>query len=626
MMKKLLSIILAIVMTLSVFSCVSVYAVEETTAPATENTTEGDVTEPPIDEPTTDEPQEPEVEYTKIPETPALKSGANVKEGVSVSWAAVEEAKEYNVYRRRAGEVETKLIATVEATSYVDPDVLNNTYYKYTISAVNPLGESAPNEGRLIKFVSTPELLSFKNTVNGYELKWSAIEGAAKYRVYKYHSYYKNWAYVGEVKGTTYNIVLGGLKHDGEVHTYTVRADNVYYSGFDADGISVVAVNTPRLEYAANYPTGIQFEWSNTGAEGYRVYRRASGEKYWTYLETIKATKYFDKNVKHNVYYRYTVVGVTKGVFSAVDQTGVLIKRVDTPKVTGVANASNGIYVRWGTLAGVTNYSVYRRGAGETTWKCIATKATGNRIKDTTALVGNYYRYAVVPYGANIKCALDPNGPVIRFVPLNLNWGVDNINRYYDNAVKKAQGVGYTINTYQKINSHTCKGDNNAFVKEFKALMTDAFATASTPITETYAKGSREAYALLPTYGGKVNMIKSATVTKKGNNYVVKMVFKDMDSKPNIVDIDDVSVNSLGMDYVVDTFRSEGLISSGSVKSTYKSFTITAEITLDGKIVNMTHNCSNIVVDMDLKFVNGLGKVQYDANVGTFLTYKNFKY
>ncbi len=615
-MKKLLSVILAIIMTLSVFSCVSVYAVEDVTAPGTENTTE----------PPSGDSQEPEIEYTKIPETPALKSGANVKEGVSVSWAAVEEAEAYNVYRRRAGETETKLIATIETTSYVDPDVLNNTYYKYTISAVNPLGESAPNEGRLIKFVSAPELLSFKNTVNGYELKWSAVEGAAKYRVYRYHSYYQNWVYVGEVKGTTYNITLGGLKHDGEVHTYTVRADNVYYSGFDADGISVIAVNTPRVEYGANCPTGIQVEWSNTRAEGYRVYRRASGEKYWSYLTTVQGTKYLDKNVKHNVYYRYTVVGVTKGVFSAVDQTGVLIKRVDTPKVTGVANASNGIYVRWGTLAGVTNYAVYRRGAGETTWKCVYAKATGNRIKDTSAVVGNYYRYAVVPYGANIQYALDPNGPVIRFVPLNLNWGAEVINNYYQNAVSKAQGKGYTITTWQKVNSQTCRGDNNAFVKEFKELMSDAYVSASSPVTVTCAKGSSDAYDVLPTYGGKVNMIKSATVSKKGNNYVVKLVFKDMDSKPNIVDIDDISVNTLGMDYLVYTFRSEGLISSGAVKSTYKNFTITAEITLDGKIVNMTHNCNNVVVDMDLNFVNGLGKVQYDADVGTFLTYKNFKY
>ena len=129
-MKKLLSVILAIIMTLSVFSCVSVYAVEDVTVPETENTTEGDVVEPPTDEPTTEEIP------GSVVNPPYEIIDENTVDGILLKWDSVARAVQYNVYRRAAGESSFKLIAEIpeedltQGDEYVDVDVTSGNYYK----------------------------------------------------------------------------------------------------------------------------------------------------------------------------------------------------------------------------------------------------------------------------------------------------------------------------------------------------------------------------------------------------------------------------------------------------------------------------------------------------------------
>ena len=71
------------------------------------------------------------------------------------------------------------------------------------------------------------------------------------------------------------------------------------------------------------------------------------------------------------------------------------------PKLASISNATNGLYITWNPVAGVTNgYRVYRRGAGSTYWTYLGT--TKNTYYTDTAVKnksGEYFRYTVIADG-----------------------------------------------------------------------------------------------------------------------------------------------------------------------------------------------------------------------------------
>ena len=91
---------------------------------------------------------------------------------------------------------------------------------------------------------------------------------------------------------------------------------------------SITKLKTPSIRTIENVAEGIRIEWANVSDTcNYRVYRRAAGEKYWTYLKTVKTTYYPDLDVDPGVDYIYTVRAVSGNVMSAFDTNGLVIKR-----------------------------------------------------------------------------------------------------------------------------------------------------------------------------------------------------------------------------------------------------------------------------------------------------------
>lgn len=619
-MKKLLSVILAIVMTLSVFSCVSVYAVEETIVPTTENTTEGDVTEPSTDEPTTDEPTtEPTFE---IPEALRSFNTTNDVNGVSLSWAAVEGAESYNIYRRAAGEAEPTLIKeSFTETTFVDETVESSVYYKYTISAVNAAGESDACEGALIRYIASPKLTSIENVNGGIKINWSVVAGAKAYRVYRRGAGATAWYYLGTVTKTTFTDTA--IKnYSGNYYRYTVRAENGYYSGFDVSGLYIKYIGTPKLTSVANANGGVTVKWASVkGATGYRVYRRAAGES-WSFITTVKTLTYTDSAAVNGKYYRYTVRAVSGTTFSGFITDGPLVKCVATPKMVSVTNTTNGVNVKWQTVSGASDYRVYRRGAGETNWTYLTTTKS-NTYKDTGCIPLKYYRYTVRAVSGGYYSGFEA-GLVLKFIPTG-TWDKATTYNLYKNVANTYKGSldkGYTYKNWQNVKSQSVTGDNKELVNEFRNAMNSTFYKASDPFVYKCAAYSEEADLLFPGCTAALKNVKSATCKKSGKNYTVTLVMADeISPEKNKTGISAISNNYFGAANVIDMYKQEGLITSGSAKSVYKNFTITAVITPEGKLVSMTHSCKDVTIDMNMNFVSGFGNLRYKATIDTYETF-----
>ena len=185
---------------------------------------------------------------------------------------------------------------------------------------------------------------------------------------------------------------------------------NIYFPGNEAEYNNIyildpsyiqnssVYYNVPIINYIENVHDGVKISWGKvTDATDYRVYRKGAGEKYWTYLCSTKDTQYTDTNVKPNNYYRYTLRATNDaGLYSNYFPDNEYIKYVEAPKLSSIVNAKSGIYINWEKVDNAVSYTIYRRGAGQTTWTKLGT--TSNLWYVDNSVVnsnGNYYRYSI---------------------------------------------------------------------------------------------------------------------------------------------------------------------------------------------------------------------------------------
>ncbi len=170
--------------------------------------------------------------------------------------------------------------------------------------------------------------------------------------------------------------------------------------------VCVTAAVKPATPKTAteNAVDGILVKWNKVdGAVKYNVYRRQAGSNAWCIVGTSTGTSLLDKGVTSGIYYMYSVraynnAGQYSDYVAANTQNR---KYMAVPKLTSISNATDGLYIKWNAVAGVTNgYRVYRRGAGSTYWSYLGT--TKNLYYTDTAVKNNsgeYFRYTVIADG-----------------------------------------------------------------------------------------------------------------------------------------------------------------------------------------------------------------------------------
>lgn len=264
------------------------------------------------------------------PKAPQIYSISNKTNGIKIDWHTVNGADSYRVYRRGAGEGYWTYIATVTSTTYLDTTVRNNAYWRYTVRAGNEAGYGTyDNNGKYIKYVSTPHLHTIENATEGIKITWSKIYGATSYRVYRNRLGYSNWTYVGTTTSTSF-VDKNIAKADGVYYKYTIRAVNGYYSDFETDTQYIKRLSTPVLTHAVHYKYGVELKWKPVvGTTGYYIYRK-SGNSGWVRIGSVGGTNnttYIDLNVTKGVKYTYTVRACYGKYLSSYNTKGVSTKK-----------------------------------------------------------------------------------------------------------------------------------------------------------------------------------------------------------------------------------------------------------------------------------------------------------
>ncbi len=364
--------------------------------------------------------------YLSVPVFTARNSGEGK---VRIEITAVRGADKYVIERADGNSTTYQSLTTLTGgvLEYIDSkNIVAGQKYTYRVRAVANDGTKSFDSVVSMTKMIAPKLTSCYNEIPGVQLKWTAVDGATQYFVYRKLPGQTAWTKIATL-GKTVTAYVDASVVGNQVYQYTVEAKTADgLTGYDDIGRECRFLETPDLISRTNAVGGVTIKWNKVaGATSYRIYRRGAGVNYWYYLGDFPATldtftdletaNYFPNDAKKNKeakpksgnYYRYTVRASYEGkdsygkpytIYSGFDTEGLYLKYVATPKLKAVSNAGNGITVTWNAVngGGSTWYRVYRRGAGSTYWYYLgATQKTS--FTDTKIANANnkYYRYTV---------------------------------------------------------------------------------------------------------------------------------------------------------------------------------------------------------------------------------------
>lgn len=359
---------------------------------------------------------------TAYPSATKITSAISVEYNeISLSWSAVEGASGYEIYRKLSTDSKYTEIARVgeKTNTYNDKTTVCGKSYLYTIKAYRTengkdyTGPSATAiSGKSIP--SMPLITVSNNSYNTLDLNWNQIKGASGYRVYYKLVNDKKWTTLatfgsGTLTSCSHSKLTTGTKYIYTIRAYTKIDNKDVWGNYDANGVSgTPCTSAPSITSvtATAYNT-IAINWKTvSGANGYRVYRKAEGETSWQTLSTLsgKSTlSYTDKTATCGVKYSYTVRAyrtVSKSnKYGLYNKTGLSARTLpDQTTLTAKSETYNKIKLSWVKSKGASGYKIYRK-TDHGTYSMIKTITSQSTLNYTdTVDCGVEYYYYVTAY------------------------------------------------------------------------------------------------------------------------------------------------------------------------------------------------------------------------------------
>ena len=167
-----------------------------------------------------------------------------------------------------------------------------------------------------------PEIYAWESgatTYNSTELGWSYVDGAAKYRVYKYSPSKGKYVKYKDVTGTTVKVT--GLKAKKSYTFYVSALDRSGKVIVESPELSVTTPAKPSSKLSA--PTGltstaksqktVTLKWNKvSGADGYRIYKYSTAKGKFVKYKDVTLTTLKVTGLKAGTSYRFMVASLVK--------------------------------------------------------------------------------------------------------------------------------------------------------------------------------------------------------------------------------------------------------------------------------------------------------------------------
>ena len=132
---------------------------------------------------------------------PVLSSDADTANQVDLSWTAVEDADDYELWRWEDSEGWVEVDDSISGTSYSDSGVTAGRTYYYQVSADG--GDTWSNRvNETVGAYDASTLSVGTATSSMIPLSWTAVTGATSYELWRYEN---SWTMVGSPAGTSHS-------------------------------------------------------------------------------------------------------------------------------------------------------------------------------------------------------------------------------------------------------------------------------------------------------------------------------------------------------------------------------------------------------------------------------------
>lgn len=346
-----------------------------------------------------------------IPKT-TITSLTNISNGITIKWNESEGATAYEIYRKEDGGQYSK-IATVSSLTYTDSDTkTNGTKYLYSVKAIVIAGENTyeaeSSDEKEIYYVTAPTISSVASSTTGTVVKWSKVDGATGYVIYR-KAGGGAFAWRATINsGDTVSYTDTNSKANGTKYTYYIQAvktvDGVSYRSVASASKMTYFVTAPTISSVTPSLSGTVVKWNKIyGASSYVIYKKA-GDGSFAWCATINngsTVSYTDTRAKANgTKYTYYVQAVR--IFNGVSyrsgaSTSKMTYYVTAPTISSVTPATTGTVVKWNKIYGASGYVIYKKtGTGSFAWCATINNGSTVSYTDTKAKTnGTQYTYYV---------------------------------------------------------------------------------------------------------------------------------------------------------------------------------------------------------------------------------------
>ncbi len=342
------------------------------------------------------------------------------------------------------------------------------------------------------------------------------------------------------------------VDEEAKIYAPTNSAGQNYCTMFGVKYKSSQAI-TPSLISAKQTTTGVEIQWTlSSDADGYYIYRKNKSGSYEK-IATVKGknkTSYTDKKAYSSYKNTYTVKAYNSAGVSRYYTKGVSAYYIPTPTLVSAKNTASGIKVTWEKVSTATNYNIYRKKKGDTSWEHIGTvKKSKLYFTDTDVSNKQTYYYTVRAYDDNSVSEYDANGvgtkrvaaPKLTSVKntangVSISWKkvsgatsyrvyrkkangswelLKKVNNSTFNYVDKTakSGVTYTY-AVKAVNKPTVSGYNSKTIEYLKEPVISSAKSTKSGITIKYNKVSgAEKYRIYRKVNGEEEWTKIATVS-----------------------------------------------------------------------------------------------------------------
>ena len=322
---------------------------------------------------------------------PAITSAVAGYYGVELKWSADVSAAGYGVFRLDSSDSKGELIEDVATTSYVDKNVAYGKTYKYAVASKKADGSFAPvSFDNAVKVTyNRVQLKKVFNNYDGVNLTWNATSASKNgYRIFRQDGN-KKFAFLADVKGTSFVDSAVAYNTQYQYHIVSIGASGEYVESLETATPIKVNYNLVDLKVPTATNAGVELIWTKVdGAEGYDIYRKSNkpDDKGDLIGSTTDVCKFTDKNVEKGVTYNYCVI--VKGSGAKPDYANGRSVRYTVAKFLKHINQFDGLKLEWTPIANASKYYLYKDGS-------FVAELTTTSYLDKDVENGKSYKYSL---------------------------------------------------------------------------------------------------------------------------------------------------------------------------------------------------------------------------------------